>query len=240
MKKRILIPWSGGVDSTVLMYEAIKAGHRVSHVHLEAGQPEAAHLVEARRLGPLKSELMRIIGVEMGTTPYHYPAQVSCAAFVKMGNTNMPYKQLPSWFIMLMSMLADRNGVALYDEVHLGYVLNDDAAPAFNSLTKAWHYLAKAIYSDTFTPPVLMAPAISTRKSHLIARLETLMLLPYVWYCELPQPGVTDPEPCGYCPSCVRHRRAVEDNHLDREYGSRFTNLLKRSNQLTQLERNDQ
>jgi len=240
MQKRILIPWSGGVDSTMLMYDAIRSGAQVSHVHLEAGQPEGAVAVEANRLGVLKRELMQAVIKTLGDKPYHYPTPVACMATMNLASTDMPFKQMPCWFMMLLSMIGNLDCKPLYDEVHLGYVLNDDASASFTDLSLAWHHLAKAIYGINFVPPLLKAPLLQTRKCHLIKDLDDLKLLPFIWYCELPQMVNGVPTECGLCPSCIRHMRSLEDLSLDREFRSNLVFLMAgsriTSQQLTTIE----
>lgn len=225
MQKRILIPWSGGVDSTVLVLHAVRDGHLVYYAHLKCDQPKNAYQVEAERLPALRQAIVEKVQARKAKREepgiVQEPIRRYSEAELNFSSTKMPYKQMPAWFIHLMTMIGKDD----YDEVQLGYLLNDDAARATTDLAKAWHYLAKAIYGFDFKVPALTFPVLHHRKHELIAELKHWEIMDLVWWCELPQIYNEGPLPCEYCPSCVRHRRAIEDKRLNEQFAAKFVDL---------------
>lgn len=224
-EKRILIPWSTGVDSTVLVLHGVRDGYRVCYVHLKCDQPRNAYQVESERLPALKRAIIEKVQSRKDSrgesSPVLKPFERFSHATVSLSSTPMPYKQLPAWFMHLMSMI----GKEEYEEVQMGYLLNDDAAPACADLAQAWYHLAKAIYGLNFKVPPLTFPLLRHRKHELIDELEHWGILDLVWWCELPQFYDDGRRPCEHCPSCIRHRRALEDKLLLSEFNRKFTDL---------------
>lgn len=224
------------MDSTVLVLHAVRDGHRVCYTHLKCDQPKNAYQVEAERLPALKRAIVEKVQARkerrgeppLTETPFHRHSK----AELNFSSTKMPYKQMPAWFMHLITMIGDHE----YDEVQMGYVLNDDAAKSVSDLAQAWHYLAKAIYGLDFKVPPLTFPILHHRKHELIAELEFWELIDLIWWCELPQFWDDGPRPCEYCPSCVKHRRSVEDKQLNREFNNRCTNLMVNYDHTTKSE----
>ncbi len=234
MKKRILIPWSGGVDSTGLIIEAMKSGHIPYYVHLDCNQPEAARRTERIRLDDLRLALIEAVERKHGGSIKLYkPRQLHSTAKINFSETDMPLKQLPAWFMHLVSMVADKRGEPEFEEVQMGYVMGDDAAGALSHLAEAFRHLCIAVHGLNFEPPKLTFPLITTRKSQIIGFLKSYDLQDKIWYCELPQLYDSGPIPCERWPSCVKHRRAVEDIRLDREYNEQAYTLWQNNDHRT-------
>lgn len=226
MRKRILIPWSGGMDSTLLVYEAVKAGHKVATVHLNGGQPEKAFKAERGALQKLRTIVHEraVKAAHPDADPMH-PVEISSRLEINAGATQMPTKQMPVWFMHCMSMIGANSDKANFDEVQLGYVLNDDAAASTPFLAEAWTALAKAIYGFDFEVPKLTFPLIRMRKLEVMKHLAQAHLLEHTWHCELPQLYSDGWRHCGKCISCERIRATKENEKFMEEYNRNFRDL---------------
>ncbi|MND88191.1 7-cyano-7-deazaguanine synthase [compost metagenome] len=203
--KRILIPWSGGADSTLLVAEAMRRQERIWYCSFEAGQPhtqiEAEELARVRLEDKLKRRF-----AESPELHRHRSKLV-----LDTSGTNMPMKQLPAWIMHLITMVADNGGNYYFDEIHLGYLLNDDAAYTAGPLQQAWHYLCLAIYGLDREPPKLKFPLLRLRKGQVLQELTSLGVLDLVSVCELPQLYDEGWRQCGECPSCRKHNNAITE-----------------------------
>lgn len=202
-KKKILIPWSGGADSTALISMAIDFGHTAVCASFTCGQPHTQIKAEEearQRLFPLLEELKR--DGAMLYYAYSYLEVDTC-------RTKSPAKQLPAWFFHLACMMEVDDDKRIYDEIHLGYVLNDDAAYTVTHLSMAWNHLCRAMYGIDIDPPKLKFPLLQYRKGTVLQYLQKKGLLEHVHFCELPQLYDDGWRPCDQCPSCDRHNGAI-------------------------------
>jgi 7-cyano-7-deazaguanine synthase in queuosine biosynthesis len=207
--KRILIPWSGGADSTLLIAEALRAKDRIWYCTFEAGQPNTQIMAEAVAREKLEERLKRRFA-EAPEMHLHRSKLV-----LDTSGTNLPMKQLPAWFMHLITMVADKSGQFYFDEIHLGYLLNDDAAYSLSNLKLAWHHMCLAVYGIDRDPPKLMFPLLRYRKGQVLAELTQLGLIDLISICELPQLYDDGWRQCNECPSCHKHNtaKAVDDLH---------------------------
>jgi 7-cyano-7-deazaguanine synthase in queuosine biosynthesis len=204
-KKCVLIPWTGGLDSTALMVMAMKAEHRVYYVHMDGGQPETQQRAEK---GACREITNRFFDLFPGRIQ---PKLVRTRLKIDPRETGMPMTQLPAWFMHLIALLAPRHLDRPYDEIQMGYVLGDDAAYACTHMAIAFEHLAKAIYGLDYNPPKLTFPIMGYRKGALLQLMEEHKLENLLSYCELPQLYDEGWRPCTVCVSCRRHERVKED-----------------------------
>lgn len=204
-KKCVLIPWTGGLDSTALMVMGMKAGHRIYYVHLDGGQPETQQKAEKEACRNISNKFYELFKDQVK------PHMVRTRLTIDPRHTGMPTTQMPAWFMHLLTLLAPRHLDRPYDEIQMGYVLGDDAAYACTHLAIAFEHMAKAIYGLDYQPPKLTFPLMGYRKGTLIEYLREHKLENMISYCELPQLYDDGWRPCTVCVSCRRHHRALED-----------------------------
>lgn len=204
-KKCVLIPWTGGLDSTALMVMAMKAEHRIYYVHMEGGQPETQQKAEKEACHWISNKFHELFPGQV------QPKLVRTRLKIDPSNTGMPMTQMPAWFMHLIALLAPRHLDRPYDEIQMGYVLGDDAAYACTHLALAFEHLAKAIYGLDYNPPKLTFPVMAYRKGTLLRIMEDYKLEELISYCELPQLYDEGWRPCGECVSCRRHMQVKED-----------------------------
>jgi 7-cyano-7-deazaguanine synthase len=195
--------YSGGMDSTVLLYWLKAAGHTVSAISFNYGQRHSRELLAAATitnllgvphdiltLPPLRGSAL----VGEGDIPHGHYAEESMKATV-VPNRNMV-------------MLAHAASVAIADKCdnltygcHAGdHTIYPDCRPEFVAT------MAAAFAMCDWTPLQLLTPFVSIDKTE-IARIAKRLMVPLelTWTCY--QGGK---EPCGKCGSCVERDEAIK------------------------------
>jgi 7-cyano-7-deazaguanine synthase in queuosine biosynthesis len=211
-----------------MLLKAMQKKYEVTYTHLEGGQPATQVKAEKEAI----EKIMRTMHKRFPDQPA--PRFIRSMLKVDASQTMMPVKQLPAWFMHLVSMVSNTSTDEYFDEVHLGYVLNDDAAYACVPLAAAFEHLCKAIYGLEFNPPRLVFPVLRFRKGALLELIEQYKLEDVISYCELPQLYDEGWRPCGLCAACYRHLRIRADwkNANDARYlGHRMINYDQRTKQ---------
>ena len=217
MSKNILIPWSGGMDSTYLMLESLKNNHTTYYTTLDGGQAWLTGYAERKAVQALRRQLVELF-------PERTIIRVHSELEVNFSQTSCPFKQLPAWLFHVLGLL----GKYKFDEIWLGYVMGDDAAYTLGYLEQAWEPLVKALYGPYYVIPKLMMPIAITRKTTIYSVLTEHGLLENTWHCELAQPTEVEGEyaPCGLCPSCLRHTHTLAEINNNGAYQNKASMLM--------------
>lgn len=190
-----LILFSGGLDSTVLLNEALNVYAEVDVVFVKLiGQVEQ-HKRQAKAVKILTDEFEKkrratvgMIGRIRNINAFDIPGH-------HLGS--LRFGQGHGWLFAALNNLRTDNKT-----VQVGYVLGDSAYSVIHDLTKAWEYLVKAAlvtHIDHGYLPDLKFPLMYKTKTELINSLDE-RFLKHVSWCESSDKG-TD---CGQCPSCKR------------------------------------
>lgn len=188
-----LVCWSGGCDSTLVLYEQAartKKHEVVRAVSINHSQVPAIESSKRAR----KALLARFR--EMGFFIDHAEVTVNSEGDFFVGGDGGMF-QAPFWLAVASGYL--RMG----DHLYMGYVREDDF----------WHYrswahqIFDAVKVFMHTDGELKYPLEWTTKAEVIRKLKALNLLDLCWWCE-------DGEkerivPCGKCNSCLRHNNAL-------------------------------
>lgn len=192
-KRHALVLWSGGADSTLVLWDVLqdpKIGsvHALSfdHYSVWAGK-------EHRRARRSIRAWLRRKGLEFRHTELAIYPHARIREFdVTSGGLQHPVIWLPN---TIPYMRAE-------EDVYLAYIRGDDF----------WHYRQKLIWAFGYLAEVadkkgnLMFPLEYTHKFQVLQRLrKTRGLVSRIWYCETPEGG----KPCGKCTSCFTHRTAL-------------------------------
>lgn len=154
-KKNIIIPFSSGVDSTALVYKALKDYDKYNSIKLvyfriqnnenkADREQEACNNIVAQFNKLFPNSYIRVVH------------QITTEVFGHSGISM--FSQMPIWLMGLMYS-CDYNT----DEVWLGYCSNDDALSYIPDIQKIWASY-KSI-SHTIKHPVLKFPLIKSKKS---------------------------------------------------------------------------
>lgn len=185
--KTILIPLSGGLDSTYTVYKALKAGYKVRTTYVEIMNNERK----------TENELSAINKINEYFTDNYYQLYDTSYENNRVDINNFTHSlELPQipMFLFNLAYVIDES----IDEIHLGGVLNDDMISFENEIKKAFNGL-KTLF--TFDKNIkLLIPYKKVRKFQIISELPD-ELLKLVTTCENP---LSDGEACGDCGPCRR------------------------------------
>jgi hypothetical protein len=124
MSKKIVILFSGGLDSTYLVWKNLKEGNIVTPVYIEIKNNANKVLLEKNRIKLIHDELDKEFNQSDFVTSNLKP--IEYLMDVNLGNTwysdPLIFKQIPIWIFGLLFI----QGIDA-DEIQIGYVGNDDA-----------------------------------------------------------------------------------------------------------------
>lgn len=144
--KSILISWTGGLDSTYLVYDYLCKGYNVKTVYLDFignGQQSVRE----------KKAIQDMISCYFGK--FNHKHLVSNELSMFTGISNLHFQQMLPLILNLAYSYTDE------DEVAVGYVMNDDAVSFIDEIQNLW----SSINSFCKTPmPKLSFPLLKTKK----------------------------------------------------------------------------
>lgn len=198
VKKPPLILFSGGLDSTYLLWQRLQTTN-VEVLYIRGPQGEDKTEMEDKARERIREWLCT-----KGKTPY---------SILKTYDVEMPhgdqsqdntFSQLLPWFYAALNKSTGYR----HSCVEMAYVMGDQISYFLNDIARAWDTLAWAIKG---APVELKFPLIMKHKHAMIKEMPT-ELYNLIWYCELPE----NKEACGKCPACYTHRNAlfIHDNTI--------------------------
>lgn len=202
--KNILIPFSGGLDSTYLVWKNLKEGNKVTLVYFE---------IENNNTKVTLEKVHREYLINQFRNEFSYD---------KLNTSNLKYKisangihneygliQVPIW--MLGAYFASNQ---CYDEIQMGYVMNDDALSYLEEIKNL--YEAYQPFSQKPLPKMTF-PIIKEMKEEMINDLPHNYKL-FVYSCE--NPRILDNNKkeivyrfCGDCVPCKRYEKVRAFEH---------------------------
>lgn len=206
--KDILVAFSGGLDSTALVYENLKKGNRVRGLYVEIKNNTDKVLVE-------KHQVEKIVKLFEAEFPDQFRLDMGSEIYVHY-TSGIKFAQISFWLFALLY-----HGCGNYSEVHIGAVMNDDMVSFIDDIQGIWE--AYGWLNEKEHPPLLFP---FTKKS----KFELVELLPkeyreLVVFCEDPN-IIKKPKGrskklefvrCGRCHSCKRYE--FDSHNFRMEYG---------------------
>lgn len=207
MNKTILI-YSGGLDSTVLLYKLLSEGHEVHCISFNYGQRHEKELIVAEKFCQELQVSRNTINLSQLGRFLPNNSQTDLSIKVPEGHyteENMKKTVVPN---RNMIMLSIASGIAIGQScgyvafaAHAGdHTIYPDCRPIF---VKAFH---KALADGNWEYPTVLSPFINMGKTEIVKLGETLKV-PFheTWSCynglELH---------CGKCGTCVERKEAFE------------------------------
>jgi 7-cyano-7-deazaguanine synthase in queuosine biosynthesis len=183
----ILIPWSGGLDSTKLLIDALAAGHTVYPVYFECKNNVAKTKKEKSAIKKIHKSLMKRYKDTL--TDIKFPVTI----FLNVCTEEVTLKQPPLWVLgIIYSITKD------IDEVHIGYVQNDCAVSWIQEIKKL--YQSYKPFTSLKKLPKLKFPLIKEYKNSIWKSLEHYDFeRQNTHFCEY---GAD----CGECEPCKRYK----------------------------------
>ena len=191
--KRVIIPWSGGVDSTYLIHKNLEEGNEVRTFSVLLNN----NISQRDREKSSRSILSKYFrekypGKFSEDTSYNFNSiQVS-------SSYNMILSQPPIW-ILFCYYSFDLSG---YDEIQIGYIMNDDAISYLDDIRNL-HSSYKPF--TNYTIPELKFPLTKMKKWEIMNQLPEF-IMKNVSYCEY-----YDEKNCA-CLSCKRHNDELKSS----------------------------
>ena len=202
--KRPLVLFSGGLDSTFLLYDHLKKERSVEYTYIEGGQCKY-------KIGAEKETRNRIHRWLMNSIPEgaNYlirecsPGNYEMRDFSFGGARDVSWSQPIAWIIGAM-MKADPER---HSCVEVAYVIGDEALQLIESMEAAWNALWKICKQGEVVP--LKFPLRVMSKTKILEQMPG-ELYALTWVCETPEFNHLDGStPCGRCRAC--ETRLVEE-----------------------------
>ena len=147
MSKNVMILFSGGLDSTYLMWKNLKDGNKVHPVYLEITNNDKKTLVEKQQIELIVSELNKEFDENI---TIDYATEFG----LKGWNNNVSFTQPLIWSLCMAFAVGHK-----IDEVHVGYVKGDDALLYLKEIKKLY-YATKPFTHET---PKLKFPLVKQK-----------------------------------------------------------------------------
>ena len=249
MSKKVAVLFSGGLDSTYLIWKTLKEDNEVYPVYVEIENNGNKTILEKNRIKLLVKEFRKEFTNEKDYSgrrihDIEYVLRVS----VSTSESSLFFKQIPIWmfgtaFLQSLSI----------DEIQIGYVANDDAISYLDDIRKIyWSY-------QTICEPMkkLTFPLSKIRKIEMAAQLPK-KYLELIYSCENPRIiGSVDAEkieyePCCGCASCKHiiasnyyglgdfpeiYKKGIQKQHAVALWGQGFRVLDKEGNDFQYIEK---
>ncbi len=183
--KKILVSWTGGLDSTYLILKLLNEGHYVNTVYTEI-------VSNINQIAREKHAVNNIIKYFNNYHNYLGHKEIKSCSWAN----NLCFQQFPS---ILKGLIETYND---HDEVAIGYVMNDDIISFIPDITKVWNSY-KNICHERF--PKITFPIIKEHKKYIYLNTPN-EYLQYVTWCERTDNKKTN---CGKCPSCLRMNNII-------------------------------
>ncbi len=206
MKRKTVVVFSGGLDSTTLLYHLIDLAHEVKAISFDYGQRHRKELDSAITIATLLKIDHRIVNVSGLAEIFGSNALTDQAVDVPQGAYSPETMQVTVVPNRNMIMLSIATGWAIalgFDSVAFGahsgeYTPYPDCQPAFAAALNAATHVC-----DEF-PIETLAPFVRWSKGD-IARRGTELHVPFdlTWSCY--EGGE---EPCGKCSTCIEREEA--------------------------------
>ena len=203
--RKVLLAWSGGLDSTYLLQKLLQEGCHVTTVYINLiGNGNKPH-VEREVINKLDNVLQEL-------DLYHKHYEVD---FTYYYNNCINLAQVVPWLTGLLAYANNNNA----DEVNIVYVMGDDAISFLTEITKIWNSFSGI--NGGHIP--IKFPLIKHSKKMILNEIHPKLRDLVVW-CE--NPGHNG-EHCSECASC---KRTVYNGQTDNNPKRNFDNELDESN----------
>ena len=207
MKKQILQAVSGGFDSSYLLIKNLQNGDTVQPVYIFVS---SINRIKQKIESSVVKNLIKKLQVK------HDNLKDLIEADISMDSTrNIISDQPIYWTLALFKEVKKYGFYNNYDEVHIGYILQDAAISYLREIKALWKALHSFSHPDPdFVIPKLCFPLSKYHKVQIINSLQYLDddIIDSCWNCENPDIIKTTRhkdtieayiEPCGNCAPCV-------------------------------------
>ena len=196
MSKKVGVLFSGGLDSTYLVWKNLEDGNEVVPIYIEITNNTTKSIIEKNRIELLYHKFADEFNIDDKHRIDHI--QYVVTVDVCASEDSLYFKQVPVWVLGLM--FCQSMGL---DEIQIGYVGNDDAIPYLEDIKKI--YKSYNVIQRKLVP--LVFPLAKENKFIIAPNLPT-KYRDLIYSCENPrivgseEAEIINYEPCGSCASC--------------------------------------
>lgn len=199
--KQVLLAFSGGLDSTYLLYDLVRSGVKVD---LVTGTNALQFPQQVRQLKAIESIIGELAAMVQEKLLDYSPAEPRMMDVPVADHGRSRLGQNVAWLTALLYALYPKT-----TDVYLGYVLGDSCALTLQDNIYAWQYMLRANMVEPDQDgefPQLSAPLQAFRKSDILDRIPDRLARHTTW-CE----SYGEEDDCGVCPSCLTMMSALAD-----------------------------
>lgn len=191
-KRPAMLLWSGGADSTLLLYALLRMKERVRTLTVVHDQLGQNHQQAVARFAV--TVRLRALGLSWG----HREVRVSSDACVTPGGLPQP-----ALWLTIASAYLDPG-----EDLVLGWHRGDDALARREAMARTLDAVTDLVHSEEpGKTNRLLTPLESLWKAQVVDALHALDLLDLTWTCEVPEADTTM-RACGDCVPCATLRMA--------------------------------
>lgn len=205
---RAIVLLSGGLDSTVILAEAIAKGRICHAITFNYGQKHFVEIEAARRIANHYGITQQFISIDPALFNDSALTNSALQAPVNRSINDIPHS-IPSTYVPARNTLFLAYAAAIAeaqkaDEIYYGANANDshpypDCRPAYMVAFQSVLNLAtkRAVVAS---PPTLMTPLLELSKKEIVEKAKKLSVpVDLTWSCYQPQANL----PCQICDACI-------------------------------------
>ncbi len=203
-----LLLWSGGCDSTLLLYELCKKygkkeGHSINCVSVEFWGLRSEKIKKEEESRKKFKKYLKSLGYNVNYAKVKIDLKLPKINWVEQGTTSG--LQFFYWFSNILSFIDDNTSI------YLGYIYNDSIWYTYSEL--------ESIINNSFrmvgcSGTLWRLPLSLKRKLEIINKLEEEGLLDFCWWCEEPVLDNKEIIECGKCTPCITYKLAKYEKEL--------------------------
>ena len=172
--KNVAVLFSGGLDSTYLVWKNLKEGNRVTPYYNEVLNNTSKSRIEKQQMARIIGEFRREFGDRLDSPRYAAKTEL----FVNKWSNTLKFKQTPIWLFSTLYMDQD------FDEIQIGYVANDDSIPYIKEIKETYAALSWMLHEGQHRPE-LTFPIYKMPKYEMLNQLPHI-LKSLIYSCEAP------------------------------------------------------
>jgi hypothetical protein len=209
MSKKVAILFSGGLDSTYLMWKNLKDGNEVFPIYIEIENNETKSIMEKNRIKLLCKEFSKEFdgNKSMFERKLVHDIEYAIKVSVHANEGSLYFKQVPIWLFSVVFL----QGMPNIEEIQIGYVANDDAISYLDDIQNI--YKSYQTISEPMKP--LVFPLTKKKKRDMAHELPP-QYLRLIFSCENAKIiGSKDAEIIKYeaCCDCVPCKHIIADDY---------------------------
>lgn len=207
--KKVAVLFSGGLDSTYLVWKNLKDGNEVIPIYVEIQNNEVKTKLEKNRVKLLCKEFAKEFDANksMFEKKQLHDVEFAISVGVHANEGSLYFKQMPIWIFSIVFL----QGISEIDEIQIGYVSNDDAISYLDDIQNIYKS-----YQAICEPMKPLVFPLTKNKKYLMAHELPPQYLKLIFSCENAKIiGSEDAEIIKYeaCCECVPCKRIIAEDY---------------------------